>query len=298
MKKSLLFCLAVASCVSPAMADTKTPTIYPDIAFQRISSDGHYAVSEVYGTLTIIDLTDGSIAEQFMPDESWIEYYSIGNGNCFNADGTILVGSITQLGDASYFADGEWHSLSVPNEEKVNISNGITPDGSRICGSVGLHDMTLEDVIMQVPVYWDRKDNGDGYGEYHILPYPTKDYFGESPQYVTAVSITSDGKTIVGQMVFGNGAITIPVIYNENEKGEWSYSLPTINLVNPFGIDPVENPGDGPEPPQYEDFMTEDEISAYQEALNDFYNSPGGVSWPNYEDYMSEESLNAFNAAQ
>lgn len=289
--------MAAAACISTTMAQTQTPYLIDDAAFQRISPNGRYAVSEVYGTVIIFDTADGSVVEEFIADDFGTIYYSIGNGNCFNADGSILVGSTTQLGTASYFTGGEWIDLNVADEEMVNISNAITPDGSRICGSIGLSHMTFDDVIMQIPVYWDRNENGDGYGEYHILPYPTKDYFGESPQYVTALAIASDGKTIAGQMVFGNGAITIPVLYKQDEKGEWEYSLPTLDLINPLGLESVENPGDGPEGPYYEDYMTEEEREAYNQAIDDFYASSGGMSWPDFEDYMSEESLKAYTEA-
>ncbi|MDE5554691.1 MAG: hypothetical protein K2J10_05855, partial [Muribaculaceae bacterium] len=242
MKKSLLFCLAVATCVSPMMAETKTPTIYPNASFQHISANGRFIVSELYGTVTIYDLFEDT-SEIFDPGEYFENEYSLGLGNCITADGSVILGGTNSL-DAAYLENGEWVQLNVPDSNKTNLCNGITADGSRICGSVGLNNMTTDDVIMQVPAYWNRNANGDGYGECHVLPYPTKDFFGGKPQYVTAVSISNDGKTIVGQVQFSSGFMAAPIVYKEDADGNWSYSSPTKYLFNPNEITAVENPGE------------------------------------------------------
>ncbi len=296
MKKTLLFCLAVTASAATLMADTKTPTLYPDASFQRISNDGRYIVSDVMGTVKIFDLVSGSV-EEFYEDYENGNSYSIGLGNCFTADGSILLGnSLAAETDASYLKDGKWHSLAVPDENMSNYANGITPDGSRICGSVGAHEISLEDATtMLLPAYWDRNADGS-YGEYHMLPHPTKDLFGEVPQYITAIAISIDGKTIVGQMTFSSGMMVIPVVYTQNNEGEWSYSLPTKDLFNPDELEPVENPGDGPEWPNYESYMTEDEMNAYNNALAEWYQTWEG-DYPSFEDFMSEEEKEAYQTA-
>lgn len=293
MKKTLLLCLAVATCFGSAMADAKTPTIYEDGCFQRFSSNGRYLLSETNCVITVYDLVEGTDVKY---GDGYDVAYSLGQGNCITADGSIILGSDGYASTALYLKDGEWHELSVPDAEKSNLSCGITPDGSRICGSIGLNEITLEDgIIMMVPAYWDR--NADGtYGEYHTLPYPVKDFLGEVPQYITAMSIADDGKTILGQMVFGNGAMTVPVIYTEDDKGEWSYSLPTKDLFNPNKIEPVENPGEGPAGPNITDYMTKEEYDAWDAAFEAWI--PGETAYPSMEDYMSEENRAAYDAAQ
>lgn len=295
MKKTLLLILAATAGVSAATAQFKEPVVYSETAISRITADGHYAISEVYGTIKIMDLVNGTEVE-YAASEDGVQNYSLGHGNCVTADGSIILSStLTYPIDASYLENGEWHQLNVPAEEMSNLANGVTPDGSRICGSVGLNPMSFDEVIMQIPAYWDRTADGT-YGEYKVLPYPDKDLFGEVPQYVTAIYISADGKTIVGQMQFGSGSMAIPVVYKEDAKGEWSYSLPTKDQFNPEGLEPVENPGDGPMPPSQEEFMTEDEIAAYNAAKDDyFYN--GAPDYPDYDDFMTDEEKAAYAAA-
>lgn len=308
MKKSLFVSLAIAAGFGTVLADSSTPTIYPECSFQRISADGRFIVSEVYGTVKIFDLVDGSSQNFYMDEENWVYNYALGLGNCITADGSIILGSTKKNDcDAAYLENGVWKQLNVPSEENTNLSNGITPDGKRICGSVGLAAFGVEDALMQAPCYWDRQADGT-YSECHMLPYPTKDLFGEKPQYVTALAISEDGKTIAGQMVFSSGMMTIPVLYQEDAEGNWSYTLPTKDLFNPEHLEVVENPGGGPESPNYESYMTEADMAAYNDALNKYYEEVNAwyeagdyeapyPEYPEYTSFMSEEQKAAYDAA-
>lgn len=295
MNKTLLTIFSTAACVGSAFAVAPTPVLYDNAAFYGFSADGRFAVSELNGTMIIFDLQTGD--ETVYPEDG-INYYSRGYGNFITADGSVIVGSTIQSADAAYCDATGWHQLQVPDENKVNVSHGITPDGSRICGNVGAHEITLsEDVIMQIPVYWDRNEDGT-YGEYHVLPYPTEDFFGATPQYLTAIDISPDGKTIAGQMQDCRGMMAVPIVYTQDEKGDWSYSFPTKDLFNPDGYEQVANPGDCPSMPSQESFMTEEEISEYQQALQAYYDSGYTLPYPAYEDYMTAAEQEAYAAAK
>lgn len=299
MKKSLLFGLAISACFGTAIADNTNlpqPKLYPDASFQCISADGRYVVSEIYGSVWIYDLTTGEVVEFNQSEQGDDPSYTLGLGNCITADGSILLASTKSNLDAAYYQGGEWHSLEVLNPQHSNMANGITPDGARICGSVGLNAMSFDDVIMLVPAFWDRNPDGNGYGPCEVLPYPTKDFFGETPQYVTAIAISSDGKTIVGQMIFSSGMMTVPIVYQENEDGLWDYSFPTQSLFNPNKLEPVENPGEGPMMPSYESFMTAEEIEAYKVAEAEYWQTPE-TPYPSYEDFMTDEEKDAYAEA-
>ncbi|MDE6768602.1 MAG: hypothetical protein K2J78_02630 [Muribaculaceae bacterium] len=298
MKKSLLFGLAVGACFSTAMADSTNlpePKLYPETSFQGFSADGRYVVSEVNGTITILNTETGEITE-FIQDEDSNQSYTLGLGNFITADGSILLASTSTNLDAAYYQGGEWHTLDVLDPTRSNMANGITPDGSRICGSIGLNAMSFDDVIMLAPAFWDRNPDGNGYGSCTVLPYPTKDLFGETPQYVTAVAISSDGKTIVGQVTFSSGMMQVPIVYTEDENGLWEYSFPTQALFNPDKLEPVENPGDGPMMPSAESFLSAEELEDYLAALKE-YNATYQGPYPDPEDFMSEEEKAAYTEA-
>lgn len=294
MNKTLLF-LAAAAAATPAFGAIKAPVIYDNASFNCISANGQYAVSEIYGTLIVYNLKDNS-ETAYEADDT--HYYGVGHGRCMTADGNIIIGNTTQACDAAYCEAGEWKQLNVPDPEKTNLSNAVTPDGKRICGTIGNHKMTIsEDVLMEAPVYWDRQEDGT-YGEYHLLPYPEKDFFGETPQYVTAINLSDDGKVIVGLVTDCSGSMLYPIVYTQADNGEWSYSLPTKDLFNPDNLPAAVKPGDGPMRPSEEQFMTEEEIAAYQEALQAYRESGYNQElYPKYEDYMTNEEKAAFDEA-
>lgn len=294
MNKTLLL-LAAAAAATPAFGAIKAPVIYDNASFYCISANGQYAVSEIYGTLIVYNLKDNS-ETAYEADDT--HYYGVGHGRCMTADGNIIIGNTTEACDAAYCEAGEWKQLNVPDPEKTNLSNAVTPDGKRICGTIGNHQMTIsEDVLMEAPVYWDRQEDGS-YGECHLLPYPEKDFFGETPQYVTAINLSDDGKVIVGLVTDCSGAMLYPIVYTQADNGEWSYSLPTKDLFNPDNLPAAKKPGDGPMRPSEEQFMTEEEIAAYQEALQAYYDSGYNQElYPKYENYMTEEEKAAFDEA-
>ena len=290
--KKLLLC-ATAAVMAANSLYAQTAEIYPNEAFAGVSPDGKYAVSVLYSNVAIHDLATGKKYE-------YDEEFSVGNGNHVSNTG-IVVGS-TMTPTASYWKDGEWYTIESGADRLMSKADGITADGSRIVGAVSPESYGGDyEGLMLTPCYWDF--NADGtLGELHVLPYPSKDLTGRIPQYVTAVRVSDDGKTIAGQVVDYSGYVCQPIVYRQNEGGEWSYTLINKELFTPEGFVLPENPGENW--PEIEDFMTEEELAAYQQALDD-WNAAGTWdydTYPNYWDYMTgeeyaayEKSYNEFN---
>lgn len=290
MKKVLLLSLGLAATMA-ANAYTE-PTEYPNYSWQGVAPNGTLAVSELYGAMSIVDLVTGT--ESYYEDPDWVLFYSGGLGNYVSNTG-IVVGNISSTGPANYWQGGEWHDLDSHDTAGGSIANGITPDGSRICGSLMMEILSVEaENIMLLPCYWDATANG--FGEYHILPHPTVDLTGRTPQYISAIAISADGKTIVGQITDYTGFIHQPIIFTEGADGEWAYSLPANNLFHPEGIVLPEWPGESPKKPQPDDYMTEEEKAAYEAAVDDYW-SGVGEAYPKPVDFLSEEGKAAYETA-
>ncbi|MGM9859146.1 MAG: T9SS type A sorting domain-containing protein, partial [Muribaculaceae bacterium] len=86
-------------------------------------------------------------------------------------------------------------------------------------------------------------------------------------------------------------------LYTQNADGEWSYSLPNIEAFCPEGTVFPEVPGEQPKRPQETDYMTEEELAAYQEAYDEWVASWYQGEYPEYTSFMSDEEIAAFNAA-
>lgn len=297
MKKSLLLFLSAATtAMAVSGAELKEPSFYSNTAIQNVSPNGKWAASEVYGTVILFNLDTGEKLV-FEAGEAGTPYYTLGLGNTLSDTGILMCSTETNS-DATYWENGEWKTLKMGEAKNANSSaNGITPDGSRICGNLGLMQTTLEDVTMIVPAVWDRQADGS-YGDYVVLPHPELDFSGRAPQYITAVAISDDGRTVLGQIVDCRGSFHYPIVYTQGADGQWSYSLPTESLINPNHVVMPENPGDSPTMPQPMSYLDESGLAAYQEAYEKWVSSGYDQSlYPDYVDFMTEEKRAEYKAA-
>ncbi len=279
-----------------------TPKSYPDYQVTSVSPNGKFAVSQFYGTLIVMNLETGE-EKTWQGNEEGTVAYGVGNGNVVSNDGTV-VGYIDYSSGAVYYLENnEWHQLSTIVEGTSNIANAITPDGRIICGGNGLTSISTDDnpTPMSVPVLWIRGEDGN-FGKPVELPYPTTDITGRVPQYVTAIALSDDGSTVLGQVRDYSGRIHYPIVYTNN-NGEWTYSLPAMSLVNPDNIELPQDPGEGPAAPKAEDFLSPEEKTAFEKALEEWENKNGGSSnpdfnsYPDVNDFLGEESKARYDEA-
>lgn len=292
MKKVLLLTGISAISLAAFAADIPTPTKLGDSFIQNISPNGQYAVSNLTDEkIGIFDLASGKQYFYEIEDMYSEESYYCGIGKCISNNG-ILVGGRTSS-EAAYWKDGEWYPLEVGGSISYsNSANAITPDGSRICGMLGSGNIGTgeEDVLMVVPCIWNAE--GDGFGDPIILPYPEHDIIDRVPQYIKAIDISGDGKTIIGMIREATGRFEYPIIYKEDAEGKWSYEIPNKDLLMPEGFKMPEYPGEFKEPyPNYENYMTSAELNAYNEALNNYYDlGDYSLPYPEFIDFMTPEN--------
>lgn len=298
MKKSLLPLLMVPVLAANATAaEPQAPKMYDGYMLSAISPNGKFAASDCWGTVIYINLETGA-ETTFLADDYGTTQYSLGVGNSLSNDG-VLICSNDMNGSATYYDGTEWKTLDIGDNNGVNSSaNAITPDGSRICGDLGVREMTLDDAIMCVPVIWNRQSDGS-YGEHVRLPYPELDLFGRAPQYVTASHISDDGHTVIGQVTDCRGFMRYPILFQEAADGTWSYTLPFASLFNPDHVVIPEEPGESPRQPIATDFMSEEQRAAYEQAIADWQAAgyPQDGSYPKEENYLTAEEKAEFEAA-
>ncbi|MDE7375516.1 MAG: hypothetical protein K2N16_01560, partial [Muribaculaceae bacterium] len=327
MKKPLLLASATAICLLASAQTPLQPQVIAGEIVARISPNGEWISNHDvnFGVITVTNLVTG---ERYMYESNEEEgkLFTAGLGNCLSNNGVVLGTSDLSVSVIGYGEKGVWHNLPIrPEDIGMCSANGISADGKVICGHVGGVAFGADDgSIMVHPVVWTLQDDGT-YGLYQELPYPTKDFLGQTPQYVTAVSVSGDGKTIAGQVVSNSGMYTEPVIYTQSADGNWSYTLVNNQeIFNPNNVEYPQYPNDQPEypdimnfatpeeiaacdaaveefnnysanQPQMTDFMTEEEKAAYQDAIDNW--NPEESYYPSPEEYMTSEELEAYNAA-
>ena len=297
MKKHLL--IATLAMTASVSLYAQAPKEYAGEAFSALSPNGQYAISSSYESTAIRNLTTGEVY-------SYTESYYAGNGNVASNTGVVV--GMTMAPMAQYWKDGEWHDLPSVADRLMSKADGITPDGSRIVGSVSPETYGGDyEGMMLVPCYWDMQADGTP-GELHMLPFPEKDFAGRTPQYITALRVSDDGKIIAGQVQDYSGFVCQPIVYRQDNNGDWTYALIHDELYHPEGFVLPEDPGEGPST-QPEAYMTPDELAAYEQALAayeqamDEWYAEGTWDYdtmpvyPDAADYMGDASKAAFEAA-
>lgn len=293
MKNFFLFACLASVGISAMAAEVPEPTYLDNAFIYALSPNGNYAVSAGVFSLKIYNLTNGQVDEYF--DETGMAVPYCGIGNCVSDNG-IVVGS-TDGENAQYWKEGVWYDLQVPTNALPGcLSNAITPDGSRICGSIAVSGISFEsDALMQAPVIWNA--TADGFGEAVELPCPERDFTGRVPQYVTATDISADGKTVIGQVVNATGMFFYPIIYKEDAEGKWSYEIVNEDKLIPEGLEFPAYPGESPTQPTAEQFMTEEESAAYEQAYQEWVLSGYVLDYPDPVNFLSPEKKAEYDAA-
>ncbi len=294
MKKQLLT-LACASFIA-CTCFGQTMKKYEGLLFDKMSPNGQWTTQAMQGSVVIFNRVD-SVFYVYGEEEG--SAYSIGQGNAINNDG-IIVGGISDSQPA-YWQDGEWNLLPLAEADTIvyNSADGITPDGRRIAGTIACSRWGLDNNNqMLAPVVWTKGEDGK-YGLYQRLPQPTKDFSGRAPQYITARSISADGKTIFGQIVDYTGMYPCLIVYKEDAEGKWSYQTLGQELLYKEGTEFPAWPNYEPKQPKIQNYMSEEELAEYNDAMELYEDSvdlyyQGLIeqypSYPLYDNYLKNEA--------
>lgn len=293
MKKTLLLSFSGLLAVS-ALAESGNK-VFTEASFQCMSPNGRYIVGDRLGALSFYDRETNKL--EILSSDDYEYEYVTGLGNRVSNDGIVLCNQ-QQITDApTYYYNGQWYKVDAPKDTYYGSQlHGITPDGSRIVGSIDATNLPDGNYMsMQTPAYWDRQDDGS-YGEYHILPYPEKDFTGRYPQYVTATCVSDDGKVVAGQVVDRTGMYIQPIVYTQADNGEWSYTLPLESVFDASAA--PEQPGDEPEQPTAKGMFTAEQLAQYNADMQTWRDN-GSVrdDKPKAEDYLTEEQVAELAAA-
>ena len=312
MKKTLLSlaCVLLGGTMAYAQETAAVGHVYQGVTYNNCSPNGKWLVANQETSVYIYDVATGTNYE--FADETYTKVYFAGYGHSVTDNGMVCgMAQEAAESNAAYFKNGSWVVLPQLSGKLTgfNSANACTPDGSVICGSLGSEgaDMSTSDRLMLYPVVWTL--NADGVYVCQELPHPTKDFTGRVPQYVTAMDISADGNTIVGQVVDYSGFYIVPILYTRNAEGAWSYQLLAEDQV--YDKEKAANlPAwvEQPVQPKAEDYMSAADVDAYNaavEAYNEAYQRcvAGDLDWselPAYPEkgfYISDEAQAAAYAA-
>ena len=270
MKKAIIVLSGMLLPVAGIAQENEIPKFVPGVYALKMSPNGKW-IGSMAGDASIYEVATG--------ENIYYPECSLGLGNAV-ADNGMAVGCNNEIGAVMYNGNRIYPEAFM-KYDFCNL-NGITKDASRVAGYLSSDE---DDQPTYVP-FVALVDQDGNVGEPVLLPIPEKDFFGGTPQYVTAVWISDDGKTVVGDVLDWRGLYSYPIYFKENPEGEWDYYLPTEHLFNPTGIEILPNPWFNEPPfPEPENFMTGALKDAYMAAYEAF--SSGAGPSPDPKDYMS-----------
>lgn len=299
MKKLLLLGGALAiALASYADCPVKEPQIFPDQTINGLSPNGVWSAG-------LSPDGFGSVIRNYATGKQWLypaktdmggnvqESYIAQGAQCASNDGTI-VGIRNEK--AAYWKDGQWYYLNDLSEQGLSAAKAITPDGSIIVGYAGTGGLAMDSqYISGMPCIWYRQADGT-YSDIELLPYPTKDITGRTPQYCNAVSVSDDGSVIGCSVRDYLGVICQPVVVYKNAQGRYTYKSLGDELINPDNLTLPPYPGEFDDTaPNWEEYMTAQQIQKYSAAFDKWVaegEDPDTQPFP--QDFMDAENRAAY----
>lgn len=250
-----------------------------------LSDDGRFVISSNSGIAIRDRLNDKTY--------TYGSSTRIGAGNAVSDNG-IIVGCTDACTVPAYWIDGEWHPLPHPMTGVTYArADGITPDGNVIIGTLDCTSQTKVAYPSVQPVMWVKNAETGEY-EFEMLPFPALDFTGTSPQQVCATYVSDDAKTIMGQVTDRRGFVDYNMVIRTGADGEKTVTTPGLERLVKEGAEWPEWP-ERPVKPKEADYMTPDEILAFNKANQAYKDSLEIVSltginprapWP--KDFIKE----------
>lgn len=251
-----------------------------------ISENGKYACSANEGVVVLWNTEKDNNTTTF--DDQY--YYCDGVSN----DG-MMAGSVGPTGydQPIIFTTGKTIYLPMPEdwEWAYGSARGISSDGKFVCGHLSDASVDIMDnTTAIIPVVWEI--DGDNI-TCTILPYAEKDFTGRCPQGYHPLLVSESKNRILGRQIDYSGFGGAIIVWDRTAPGEpWTYTILGEDLQYKDGPDFPEYP-DEPKIIDYSDYMTEEEIAAYETAYNNWCNNGYVGNAPKREEYITDETRKA-----
>lgn len=291
MRKAYL--LAAIAALGAQMASANVAEL-TEFSARQVSPDGKYVVSDAdEGIVKVMDVASGDIIYEIGYNDNY-SYVFLGYGYAVTETGCFVGEHESQPVIVDFINNGV---VQLPYNEDIaygGVAQAVTPDGQYISGVIA----NMGEGPSNLPVVWTRLDDGS-YGMPEILPFPL-DCMGLTPSRIEVYGITDNGSTVAGQIydALNNSGQTLiwPFVVNKDSDGKWESLLVHPELINPEGITLPEKPGAQPSLPYPSEFLSEEEKAAYYEAIDEYWEGERD-EYPNAVDFLTGDNLKAYNDA-
>ena len=285
MKKTLLLSALSLACLSQVDAIAQKINVVDGVTIWTNSPNGRWACSSTEGTAYFWD-TQTTVPMMYNDQP-----YAVDG---INNDGWAA-GSIGEPGAEKPILlspDCEVKMLPIPegSEMVYGSARNLTEDGQMVCGFLQPNVNAFDNVISAYPYIWEI--SGDNITA-TPLPYPEKDFTGRAPQGNYPLFISADKNRIIGRQIDFSGSAGVPIIWDKDSEGNWTYRTFGEDIVFKDGEEFPEWPDVEPKEPEAGNYMTEEELNAYQADYDEWVASGYVGEMPAYENYINDAEKKA-----
>lgn len=279
MIKQLLFSsLLLLPCAQSMAQEFK---LAHDVTMYNSSENGKYACASKEGIIYLWN-TEKDDDVVTLQDQ----YYYC---DCVSNDG-VMAGSVGPMGaeKPALISANNITYLPMPEDKEwtYGSARGITSDGKMVCGLLSDASVNIMDNATPIlPFVWEIDGDKITCTE---LPFPEKDYTGRCPQGFHPLMVAESKNRILGREIDFSGMGGVFIVWERTAPGEpWTYKVLGEDIIYKDGPDFPEYP-DEPTRVNYEDYMTADELEAYNKAYDKWWNGEILGDAPDPADYITD----------
>lgn len=278
MKKFLLLAAAVCCfCAVPAQEKPISFQSY-DAVIVSVSSNGKWAAGSTQGVGYFVNATTGKLT---VFNEPSVTYDINEIADCGIAGGSYTPDYENQT--PCYVTEDKGF-VALPTLESSNsgVCMGASDDGSFLAGNMSIsgYDENNEHFNYYQPVIWYRNASGE-YDVCEELPFNKIGFDKRMAQGAWLLGISSDGLKLFGRIIDGSGTVYLPVMWERTstQNRDWTYKeLCSDYCFNKDEICP-EWPQYKPVEPDATKYYSEEELAAFNKALDAYNDSVAKADW-------------------
>lgn len=274
MKKSLLSAVAICCfCAAPAQ-EAPIPFQSYNAVLTNISSNGEWAVGSTEGIGYFVNAKTGKLT---VYNEKGLTYDINSVADCGIAAGSYTPSYGKQL--PCYVTEEKGYvPLPLPEGITSGVCKGASADGSFLAGNVWITKANVGRYTQ--PVVWYRNESG-GYDAYEELPFNKIGFDNSHVQGTWILGVSSDGLKLYGRLVDRSGTVYQPVLWERSstDSHEWTYKELCSDYCFNKDVPAPEFPQYEPSEPDVTQYYNEEELAAYNKALDLYNDSVAKASW-------------------
>lgn len=262
-------------CAAPAQ-EAPIPFQRHSAVLTSVSSNGNWAVGSTQGVGYFVSTKTGKLT---VYDEKGLACDFNSVADCGIAGGSYTPEDGAQT--ACYITE-EKGLVPLPIRDGITSGTcmGASADGSFLAGNVQIPQNGAKLPYTQ-PVVWYRNQSGE-YDVYEELPFNKIGFDKAQAQGAWLLGLSNDGLRLYGRVIDYSGSIYLPVLWERSstDSHEWTYKeLCTDYCFNKDKPAP-EFPQYKPSEPDVTQYYSEEELAAYNKALELYKDSLAKASWP------------------